>query len=84
MDENNRTNFSLLSKGAKQLIICLVLMFSGPTLLYFILNNKGKPFYIVLLIMAILICLLAIVFLFLGINTILNSIFKKPKSNNQR
>ncbi len=79
MDESNNTNKDILTNGIKQLAICLILMFSAPAFLYFILNNKDKPFYLVLLIIAILLCVLAIVFLFLGINTIMNSLFNKKK-----
>nr|WP_296383762.1 DUF6095 family protein [Winogradskyella sp.] len=57
--------------------ICLILMFVGPTLLHLTLDNKDKSLYIPLLILSILLCILAISFLFIGINTILNSIFKK-------
>ena len=77
MDENNRTDKDILTKGLKQMGICLVLMFAGPTLLHLTLDNKEKPLYIPLLILAILLCISAIAFLFIGINTILNSIFKK-------
>ncbi len=77
MDENNRTNRDILTKGIKQMGICLILMFAGPTLLHLTLNNKDKPLYIPLLIVSILLCVLAISFLFIGINTIMNSIFKK-------
>jgi len=79
MEENN-TDKEILVKGLKQMGICLALMFIGPTLLHLTLNNKEKPLYIPLLIISLLLCVLAIIFLFLGINTILNSIFKKkPK-----
>ncbi|MDP5081218.1 MAG: DUF6095 family protein [Winogradskyella sp.] len=57
--------------------ICLFLMFAGPTLLHLTLSNKEKPLYIPLLIVSITLCILAIALLFIGINTILNSIFKK-------
>ena len=77
MDENNRTNRDILTKGIKQMGICLILMFAGPTLLHLSLNNKDKPLYIPLLLVSILLCILAISFLFIGINTIMNSIFKK-------
>ncbi len=77
MDENNRTNRDILTKGIKQMGICLILMFAGPTLLHLTLNNKDKPLYIPLLIVSILLCVLAISFLFIGINTIMNSILKK-------
>ena len=77
MDENNRTDKTILTKGLKQMGICLLLMFAGPTLLHLSLDNKDKPLYIPLLIISILLCIMAITFLFMGINTILNSIFKK-------
>lgn len=77
MDDNNRTDKDILAKGLKQMGICLLLMFAGPTLLHLTLDNKDKPLYIPLLITSILLCILAISFLFIGINTILNSIFKK-------
>ncbi len=79
MDESNRTDKEILGKGLKQMGICLILMFAGPTLLHLTLNNKEKPLYIPLLIVSIILCISAIVFLFIGINTILNSIFKKKK-----
>jgi hypothetical protein len=77
MDENNRTDKAILTKGLKQMGICAILMFTGPTLIHLTLNNKEKPLYIPLLIVSIILCILAISFLFIGINTILNSIFKK-------
>lgn len=77
MDENNRTDKDVLSKGLKQMGICLLLMFAGPTLLHLTLDNKDKSLYIPLLIISILLCVLAISFLFIGINTIINSMFKK-------
>ncbi|WP_179007603.1 DUF6095 family protein [Winogradskyella forsetii] len=77
MDDENRTDKDILAKGLKQMGICLLLMFAGPTLLHLTLDNKDKPLYIPLLIVSILLCILAISFLFIGVNTILNSIFKK-------
>jgi len=79
MDENNRTDKDILIKGIKRLGICLGLMFSGPTLLHLALDNQDKPLYVPLLIIAFILCIAAVVFLFLGINTILDSMFKKKK-----
>jgi len=79
MVDNNNTDKELLSKGLKQMLICLFLMFAGPTLLHLTLNNKEKPLYIPLFILSIVLCVLAITFLFIGINTIMNSMFKKKK-----
>lgn len=79
MEENHRTDKTILTKGLKQMGICLLLMFAGPTLLHIALNNSEKALYIPLLIIAIILCLSAIALLFIGINTILNSIFKSKK-----
>ena len=79
MEEDHRTDKDILAKGLKRLIICLGLMFAGPTLLHLALDNSEKPLYIPLLIIAFIFCIGAIVFLFLGINTVLDSIFKKKK-----
>ncbi|WP_252723901.1 DUF6095 family protein [Winogradskyella psychrotolerans] len=79
MEENNSTDREILTKGLKRLGICLGLMFAGPTLLHLALDNSEKPLYIPLLILAFILCILAVVFLFLGINTVLDSIFKKKK-----
>ncbi|MBV7270249.1 DUF6095 family protein [Winogradskyella luteola] len=77
MEKNNKTDKELLGKGLKRMGICLVLMFMGPTLLHLSLDNDDKPLYIPLLIVAIILCIAAIVMLYIGLNTILNSIFKK-------
>ena len=79
MENDNRTDKAILTKGLKQMGVCLFLMFTGPTLLHLALTNKDKPLYIPLLILSIVLCISAIVFLFIGINTILNSIFKSKK-----
>jgi len=77
MEEDNRTDKDILVKGLKRLGLCLLCMFSGPTLLHLALDNNDKPLYIPLLIVAFIICIAAIILLFLGIHTIVDSIFKK-------
>ena len=76
-EETKRTDKELLTKGLQRLGICLLLMFIGPSFLYFVMSNEGRAFYVPLLIIAILICIAAILFLFLGIRTIMNSMFGK-------
>lgn len=75
--EQNRTNKELLVKGLQTMGICLVLMFLGPTLLHLALTNQDKPTFILVLIIAIIVCALALFFLYRGIQIILDSIFKK-------
>jgi hypothetical protein len=77
MEKNNKTDKELLAKGLKRMGICLLLMFLGPTMLHLAFSNEDKPLYIPLLIISIIMCISAITMLFVGINTILNSIFKK-------
>ena len=75
--EEKRTDKNLLVKGMKKMGISLILMFVGPTIIYLTLSNKEKPLYIPLLIIGIIGCSFAVYFAFKGINTILNSMFKK-------
>lgn len=79
--EENRTDKNLLVKGIKKMGFSLVLMFIGPTLIHIAFTNKEKPLYIPLLVLGILGCIAAIYFVFMGINTILDSMFKKNTSN---
>ncbi len=74
------TDKEVLVKGIKFMGIAIFLMFAGPTLLHLVLSNKDKGFYIPLLGIAIIICILAIYFAFKGINTILDSLFKSKKT----
>lgn len=73
--ETKRTNRDLLVKGVKNLGICLILMFLGPTILHLAFSNQDKPTYIVVLIIAIVLCIGAIFFLFRGIYIIVQSLF---------
>jgi hypothetical protein len=77
----NNTDKDLLVKGLKKMGISLIFMFLGPTLLYIAFSNQEKPLYIPILIVAIVICILAIYFAFKGISIILDSMFKKKSAN---
>ena len=79
--ETNRTDKSVLVQGLKKMGLSLMFMFLGPTLIYIAFGNKEKPLYIPILIVAITVCILAILFAFKGINTILSSMFKKNNTN---
>ncbi|AUP81526.1 hypothetical protein C1H87_03710 [Flavivirga eckloniae] len=57
--------------------ISLGAMFLGPILIHIAFSNQEKPLYIPILIVAILICGLAVYLAFKGLNTILDSMFKK-------
>ncbi|GAA3620899.1 DUF6095 family protein [Flavivirga jejuensis] len=75
--ETKKTNRDVLAKGLKIMGASLGTMFLGPLLIHIAFSNQEKPLYIPILIVAILICGLAIYLAFKGINTILDSMFKK-------
>ncbi len=75
--ETDRTDKDILTKGIRLMAICLLLMFAGPFMLHVAFSNQAKPLYIPILILAIILCAMAVFFLFKGINTILDSMFKK-------
>ncbi|WP_323789920.1 DUF6095 family protein [Psychroserpens sp.] len=74
--ETKRTDKNLLYKGLKTMGLTLVLMFLGPTMFYVALTNSEKPLYIPILIVASIICILAILFAFKGLKIIMDSMFK--------
>ena len=79
--KENKTDKDLLVKGLQKMGISLVLMFLGPTFIHVAFTNKEKPLYIPLLIIGIIGCIGAIYFAFKGLNTIMDSMFKKNSSN---
>ena len=74
--ETKRTNKDELFKGIKTMGISLVLMFLGPSLIYVAFSNSEKPLYIPILVLAFILCILAIYFAFKGLKTIMDSMFK--------
>ncbi|WP_299335680.1 DUF6095 family protein [uncultured Psychroserpens sp.] len=75
--ETNHTDKELLVKGIKTMLLTAALMFLGPTLFYIGLSNPDKPLYIPILIVASILCILAIYLAFKGLKTIMDSMFKK-------
>lgn len=69
------TNKELLGKGIKYLAGSLPLIVLGPIILYSAFNNSDKPLYIFVLILGILAFIGAIILLFIGIRTIMRSLF---------
>jgi hypothetical protein len=72
------TDKKILSKGLKYLGWALPMFFIGPVVIHSSLKNQGNPFYIPVLILGCIICLLAIVFSFIGIRTVMKSMFNNP------
>ncbi len=75
--KEHKTNRDLLVKGIQNLGICVFLMFLGPTLLYMAFSNQENTTYILVLIISIVVCALAVFFLFRGIHIIMKSLFDK-------
>jgi hypothetical protein len=75
--ETKRTNKDILVKGLKKMGLSLICMFLGPTLIYVAFSNQEKTLYIPLLILSILICGLAVYLAFIGLKTIMDSMFYK-------
>ena len=76
-----RTNKVELLRGLKFMAITVLLMFSGPTILYIAFSNKEKPLYIPILIAGLIICGGAVFLGFKGIRTIMNSMYDNSNSN---
>lgn len=80
MTETKRTDKAILIKGLKQMGGALVCMFSGPTLVYISQTKLTSPIDTIMLIIGMIICALAIYFAFKGLQTIIDSMFKKPSN----
>lgn len=75
--ETNRTDKTILFKGIKTLVFALLSLFIGPILMTMALSDKENALYYPLLIVATLICAMAVFLIFKGIRIIMNSMFKK-------
>ncbi|GAA4302639.1 DUF6095 family protein [Aestuariibaculum suncheonense] len=75
--ETNRTDKHVLFKGIKLLAFALLSLFMGPILMHLALSDKENSLYVPLLIIACLICVMAVFLIFKGIKIIMSSMFKK-------
>lgn len=69
------TNKELLMKGLKFLAGALPLSFIGPVVLYSTFKNQDHPWFIPILILALLTMAAAIFFMFKGISTVMKAMF---------
>lgn len=74
--ETNRTDKKVLFRGIKLLVFALLSLFMGPILMHLALSDKENSLYIPLLIIACLICIMAVFLIFKGIRIIMSSMFK--------
>lgn len=70
------TDKDVLRKGITRLMLAIPFIFLGPVLIYI---GAGSEHPIIFLMPGIVFCGLAILFMFQGINTILDSMFKSDK-----
>jgi hypothetical protein len=71
------TNKDLLSKGIKYITISLPCLFIGPAVIHFAFINKLQTLYYLILVVGVGVCITAMVMLFIGLNTIMKSLFNK-------
>jgi len=72
-------NKTLLDKGIKNLLYALPLMFLGPSVMYNAFINKQNVWHWLVLAVGIVLCGLAVYFMFKGIKAITDALFEdKP------
>ncbi|MES2543440.1 MAG: DUF6095 family protein [Bacteroidota bacterium] len=70
-----RTNKEILNQGIKKTMWALPCFFIGPAIIHFAYINQLQPTYLLILGIGIGISIMAIVLLFLGLKTIMKSLF---------
>lgn len=78
-----KTDKDVLIKGVKTMAITALLMFIGPTIIYFSLTDTDQWVFYPLIVIGFLICGFAIYMGFKGIRIIMDSMFK-PDSPEKR
>jgi len=69
------TNKEILSKGIKYLAGALPLLFIGPSLIYNAFMNQQNVWHYLVLAIGIAACLAAMLLMFMGLKTIMKSLF---------
>jgi putative Mn2+ efflux pump MntP len=69
------TNKELLSKGIKYLAGALPLLFLGPAMIYNAFMNQQNVWHYLVLAIGIIACLVAMFLMYLGLKTIMKSLF---------
>jgi threonine/homoserine/homoserine lactone efflux protein len=69
------TNKEVLSKGIKYLAGALPLFFIGPSIIYNAFINKQNPWHYLVLAIGIIACLGAMYLMYMGLKTIIKSLF---------
>ena len=66
-----------LAEGIKKIFISIFLMFLGPTILFQSFKNEDHPWFVPVLSLSIVICVLSLFYGIKGLQSIMNAIFKK-------
>ncbi|PZR12168.1 MAG: hypothetical protein DI539_20285 [Flavobacterium psychrophilum] len=69
------TNKAVLMKGIRYLSGALPLFFLGPVVIHSSFKNQAHPMFIPVLGLGIITCITGILLMFLGIKTIMKSLF---------
>jgi hypothetical protein len=77
MSEQPSTDRDVLSKGVRKLMLSIPFFIAGPILIYL---GAGSEHPIIFLMPGIAFAILAVVFMYQGIQTILDSMFKTNKT----
>lgn len=72
-------NKKLLDKGIKFMLYALPLMFIGPSVIYNAFINKDDMWHYLVLAIGIMLCVLAVYFMFRGIKTLTDALFQNDK-----
>ena len=71
------TDRKILQQGILFMSIAMPLLFLGPVVIHSAFKNQNHPYYYVVLGVGIIVCLSAMLMMFLGLRKIMNSLFKK-------
>jgi hypothetical protein len=69
------TNRELLSKGVRYLAGALPLLFLGPTIIHNAFMNKQNIWHYLVLIVGVIVCFIAMYLMYVGLKTIMKSLF---------
>ncbi len=73
------TDKRILMKGITRLGWALPMFFMGPVIIHSSFKNEGHPLFIPVLGVGIIFCITAMLLMFLGIKTIMKSLFENDK-----
>jgi len=72
-------NKNLLNNGIKYIVWALPMFFIGPTVINSAFKNQSHAMYIPILGLGIIFCIVAVVLVFKGLQTLMQSLFNDKK-----